>query len=74
MSSETLRKYRRIPKMRELIRIPSGSQRVTAKLELGIKIMGTAVKTTTGDPKKLTYSKMVRIGEMVSVVETCGIW
>lgn len=42
---------------------PSGSKRVTAKFEIeqDLKRGERAVRTTTGDPKKLTYAKMARI-------------
>ena len=42
---------------------PSGSKRVTARFEIeqDPKRGERAVRTTTGDPKKLTYAKMARI-------------
>jgi hypothetical protein len=41
---------------------PSGSQRVTARFEIEQTKRGErAVRTTTGEPKKLTFAKMVRI-------------
>jgi hypothetical protein len=41
---------------------PSGSKRVTARFEIEQGPRGErAVRTTTGDPKKLTYAKMMRI-------------
>jgi hypothetical protein len=41
---------------------PSGSKRVTAHFEIEQTLKGErAVRTTTGDPKKLTYAKMMRI-------------
>ena len=41
---------------------PSGSKRVTARFEIEQGPRGErAVRTTTGDPKKLTYAKMARI-------------
>ena len=41
---------------------PSGSKRVTARFEIEQGAKGErAVRTTTGDPKKLTYSKLARI-------------
>ena len=42
---------------------PSGSQRVTARfvIEQDPKRGERAVRTTTGEPKKLTYAKLARI-------------
>lgn len=41
---------------------PSGSKRVTARFEIEQTPRGErAVRTTTGEPKKLTFSKMQRI-------------
>ena len=42
---------------------PSGSKRVTARFEIeqDAKKGERAVRTTTGDPKKLTYAKLARI-------------
>ena len=41
---------------------PSGSKRVTARFEIEQAAKGErAVRTTTGEPKKLTYAKMARI-------------
>ena len=41
---------------------PSGSKRVTARFEIEQSPKGErAVRTTTGEPKKLTYAKMARI-------------
>lgn len=42
---------------------PSGSKRVTARFEIeqDAKRGERAVRTTTGEPKKLTYAKMARI-------------
>lgn len=52
------------PRMRATIENwPSGSKRVTAQFEIeqDPKRGERAVRTTTGDPKKLTYAKMARI-------------
>lgn len=41
---------------------PSGSKRVTARFEIEQAPKGErAVRTTTGEPKKLTYAKLARI-------------
>src|SRR6185437_4527015 len=41
---------------------PSGSKRVTARFEIEQTNRGErAVRTTTGEPKKLTFAKMARI-------------
>jgi hypothetical protein len=41
---------------------PSGSKRVTARFEIEQAPKGErAVRTTTGDPKRLTYAKYARI-------------
>jgi hypothetical protein len=41
---------------------PSGSKRVTARFEIEQGTRGErAVRTTTGEPKKLTYAKLARI-------------
>jgi hypothetical protein len=41
---------------------PSGSKRVTARFEIEQGPRGErAVRTTTGEPKKLTYARLARI-------------
>ena len=51
------------PRMKAIIENwPSGSKRVTAQFEIQQTPRGErAVRTTTGEPKKLTFSKMQRI-------------